>query len=36
VKALKRGELLTALLTADSNYDHRRRHVIFFVGSRYL
>jgi hypothetical protein len=22
--------------TADSYYDHRRRHVVFFVDSRYL
>jgi hypothetical protein len=32
VKALKRGELLTVLPTADSYYDHRHRHVIFFIG----
>jgi hypothetical protein len=36
VKALKRGELLTAPPTIDSYYDHRHRHVVFFVGSRDL
>jgi hypothetical protein len=41
-EVLKRGETLTASSsspytdTTDSYYDHRCRHVVFFVGSRYL
>jgi hypothetical protein len=44
LKALKRGNRslrrhhhrVFHTDTTDSYYDHRRRHVVFFVGSRYL